>query len=710
MKKIGLAFLAILFPHFAFAASCPIGMPIPIVAVKQKIPPSTTYSNVTTWPVSVPTYTTLAGQSLLYFDLYVTNPFPGVTYRFSIKKPAKHANNSSIDIYTGQFIYGPEKNYAGSDQLQMEVETTCTVNGVVADGYTNITITVGATPPPLPAETGGIASMGTSVGNVAGVGAIIIDNTTNPGTPGITANMQTTVGTGGNLNVANQFGTNGLQVLQRQPDNSLNDEIGVHNTASTSYGNYGTSNQNKYFVNNRPVIDFNRFRNASDWMRANITPTLTHPAGTYGTITWMEFIQNLAQGRQMWGIVRVKVPLTLKTNVNNHGQNVANTVEKNADFVTVPSNTIYAFCTNAQVAGGSAGCAGAPANGVEAEVGDVINGFPITASSHIKVNGLLMMDFVNGQADAVYPVAGTPITPTNLPWYPGDIFVETAVPFDVNPAEDANNDGIYDFIDAVDSVTNFISCTATPCTYQFSNPDISGKLLYANVPQSAKDRFQWQLGRALTSTEFDLQDTASKYHLMMGTGYEQGWTAAMNELGITGAQWKALGFGVGTDAAISINDVRSSAWEDIPNYISTGGLFSMRYHVNFSGLLYIPQAVEMMQSYFAHGRQYVMGGIIVRDGFYIEANNPGAAASRGVTLITSDPASYASIKVNPGSVISSTSFIKSTSSASGAANSAQIGNGTSTTPCVGCTGTAGTQGGSSTTVGGSRYVIVRPQQ
>lgn len=718
MKKTNILKLAILFGLMAsstsFAATCPSGTPVPTLSFSPD-------------PILVARYVSgMSPRPSAAITVSVTNPHAGVSYSFSVKTAATHAVNTTINSTTGIFDHTPDKNYTGSDSVKIQVKTTCEVDGKNLKSNITIPIVVASpTPPMAPSGTGGVASMGVDTGNIAGVGAIIIDNTPNPGTPGVMTNMQTHVGTGNNLNIINQFDFDGLQVFQRQPNNDLRDEIGVTNTSSTDYGAFGTNRQTNYFVNGEPVLDLDRLRVGANWLRDNVSPTAGHPAGTYGTITWMDFVRNVASGTQMYGIVRVLVPLRLKQAHDDHdgdGDDDHNdeSVQMNALLQSVPSTTIYNFCTQSEHGGDGhhddeghefiPGCGNAPVKGIEFDPGDTMNGYSITDQARIRVKGSLFLDFVNVVGDAVNPAAGTPIKPENLPFHPKDLFIETAIPFDVNPAADSDDDGIMDHIDFVDSVSKNISCTAVPCTYAYPNPQAFS---YAHVTQSAKDRFRFQTGVTLDQDTYNIQNTASKYHLLMPTGYEQGWSAAMTELGVTGDQWRSLGFGVpasSTTSVPTVAEIRSSGWEDFPCYISTGGLFSMRHHVNFSGLLYIPQAIEMVTTYRAAGRQYVMGGILVRDGFYIESIHDNTA-DRGIVLIASDGASFSSIKVIPGSILNSNSFKSASSSVGGgAASNPATALGASSggaDTCVGCAGTSGGGAGAQQTKG-NLFVIIRP--
>ncbi len=55
----------------------------------------------------------------------------------------------------------------------------------------------------------------------------------------------------------------------------------------------------------------------------------------------------------------------------------------------------------------------------------------------------------------------------------------------------------------------------------------------------------------------------------------------------------ADGPAAGLTGTISANDVRNPQFEDIPAYMYTGGLIDMHDQVNISGLVYVPQGMEL---------------------------------------------------------------------------------------------------------------------
>jgi hypothetical protein len=97
-----------------------------------------------------------------------------------------------------------------------------------------------------------------------------------------------------------------------------------------------------------------------------------------------------------------------------------------------------------------------------------------------------------------------------------------------------------------------------------------------------------------------------------------------------------------------------------------------------------------------------MGGVIVRDGFELESKR------NSIQVISSDPLSFSSARVNANSVTSSilTTVSGSQHGNSGAPIGVGIGGGTTSSgsqePCVGCSGNISSPGK-------VRWVEVRPQ-
>lgn len=612
-------------------------------------------------------------------------------YLFSLASlTTLHGSVALTNSSTGEVTYTRTAGYVGSDSFTLNVASSCGGHPSV-NATANVTMSNNSV-------TGTIGS-----GNVAANGAIIIDNTPNPGTPGIVTNMATIVG-GKRFGVNNSFNIDAVQVMQRDVNftpNRLVDEVGVSNTASTDYQNFGTSRQNNYFANGQHLFDLSRLRRAANWMRVPSSITLPdatssdsanlmsatvprdylnsgsnlptastdctsqalrttgmgtpigqpvgscHSAGTYGTITWREFLQNIRDGRTMYGVVRILVPLQVKS---------AATSENNALNVTSPSNTIYGFCTST-----GEWCANAPTGSTDIKGGTVVGGnnaapaitMPAISATgaQLKVRGSLMFDFVNGTTDSVLGAPGHPIPLANLPFDPRAIYFKVSVPINVNAANDLNADGRLDNIDYINGLTSVINCSGYPCTATLPDTTVIDN---TKVPMEVIEAYNFQYGSTFTSnsslpftTKWSTRNLPDKYHMLLASGYVDGWFDAFQELGITAGEWKAIGFTVPPSANLASpltkNDIRSSTFEDLPTYLYTGGLVDMHHHMNISGLIYVPQSSEIEQK-FAGISMYINGGLVVRDGFFFEGK-PG-----GITLISSDPQSFSSIKVNPTAI------------------------------------------------------------
>lgn len=658
-------------------------------------------------------------------------------YLFSLPSTTTaHGSVALTNSSTGEVTYTRTAGYVGGDSFTLNVASSC---GTHPSASASATATM--------SSNSVAGTIGTS-GTIAAGGAIIIDNTANPGTPGVVTNMGTNVG-GKNFGVNNSFSINGIQVMQRDVTFSphhLVDQAGVNNAESTSYGNYGSSGQTTYFANGQHLFDLDRLRRAANWMRvpgiislpdatagnaANLmttaiptnqiaatlacaaadralrtagmgTPIDTpvgscHPAGTYGVITWREFLENIRDGRTMFGVVRILVPLQIKSTSGS---------SNNALNATVPNNTLYGFCTSA-----TEWCANAPTSNTDIKGAGVVGGnvaapaiaMPAvsTTASQLRVRGTLMFDFVNGTTDSVLGAPGHPIPLANLPFDPRAIYFKVSVPINVNAANDLNGDGVLDNLAYINGLSSVITCASFPCTTTFPDNTVVD---VNQVPMESIAAYNAQYGTSYTShsdaafvTLWDSLNLPNKYHMLMASGYVDGWYDAFQELDITAQQWQNLGFTVPPTAnlasPLTLNSIRSSSFEDLPTYLYTGGLVDMHHHMNISGLLYVPQSAEIEQK-FSGISMYMNGGLIVRDGFYL-SGKPG-----GITLIVSDPSSFSSIVINSESIANAVvtaaySTMHNDSGAAGALESIGFGGGSSTTvvpadpteACVGCSGT-----------------------
>lgn len=695
-----------------------------------------------------------SGQTFITASATVSGGTPPYVYSVSSVASTLHGT-VNINSSTGVLTYTPTTGYVGNAQFNVTVASTCGSN----PSSTRVATVVVE-------STNSTGTIGTTTGGVVSGGAIIIDNTPNPGTPGIVTNMATVVG-GKNFGLGNSFSIAGIQVMQRDTTTDttkhiLVDEIGVTNTKSTSYQNYGTNRQTTYFANGQHLFDLDRMRKTANWMRIpssvtvpdaatlnsvvgtnQIAPTALppatctsyvtvtaapnspstpvglpvggcHPAGTYGTITWAEFLDNIKNNRTMYGVVRILVPLKLGSAASSN----------NALNATIGSANIYGFCNVT-----TEWCANSPTGSTDIKPGAAVAGnnsvaVTIPANGQLKVRGTLMFDFVNGTTDAVLGAPGHPIGLDHLPFNPRDIYFKVSVAINVNAANDKDGNGVLDNADYINGISKNITCPSYPCSTVIPADGTSNSpaILNTQVPQDSIDAYNQQYGTNFLSntdatfiTKFNALNKPSQYHMLMASGYAQGWADAFAELNVTANQWKSMGYLVPDDATLTspltVSNIRNSQFEDIPVYLYTGGLVDMHHHMNVSGLIYVPQSAEIeakMNDAANPTRMYMMGGLIVRDGFFLEGK------LNGMILISSDPSSYASLRVLSsaiqGAMMSSALSTVHDSSAGAASpygvglSSGGTGGGGSTSAdqCVGC-------GGGSVTVSKTRWIEIRPK-
>ncbi len=552
------------------------------------------------------------------------------------------------------------------------------------------------------------------------LGVVILDNTATPGQASIATNLQFLDGCSkSDTTIDDGYGGNAININDYQTvirNNSVSPHtlgLVIGPDASTlSEANFGTDDQLYFFNDGEHLFDLDRLRATADWLATvgNISPDDGVVAGTYGTITMAQFLDNIANDRTMYGIVRIKIGLEKGAsgcfgpdcNKNALGQIVAN------------SNDIYGFCGG----GTSVGlCACAPDNGFKIQEGRTLCGIAMPSTAKIKVKGALLWDFVDHLTEA-------PISLTELPFAPRELYFKVEIPVMVNWDHDLDDDGDMDNMFVIKAVTNGVAAGAiTP------SPSIS----WSDIPQSSKDNYAFETGTILTETLFNALNEPNKYHMLMASGYADGWAESFDKLNITTATWGSLPpsiecgnyastdctntFGVpsGVTGVMSANDVRGDGFEDIPTYLYSGGLIDMHDHVNISGLVYVPQAMEMeAKNSSLPTQQYVSGAIVVRDGFYIEAKD------NTITVISSDPNSYSMARI---STTSSSSGLKFSSGGPGSVNGGGGGDGDGDgdgdggdgggggTYCIGCvnSGGGGGGGGGGAGVGSSRWIEVRPQ-
>lgn len=693
-----------------------------------------------------------------------------------------------IDAALGKFGYAPATGYFGNDFITIAVAPACdpTLSTII-----RIAVTVGSNIQGT--YTSCAAGLSCSAGSIGGPGGsvVIIDNTPNPGSPGVVTNMATNAaavmkGLGGGNEIEVKLGGE-IQVMQRDAavaPHDLIDEIGSNNANSTSYQNFYSGKRATYFSNGTQLFDLDKMRHAAEWLSANIQPSgagkpctyptlaggtyraykgalpknngansipnnadgtpvpgpagnchfaakytidpaITSAGGNYGAISWAQFVHNVANNITMYGIVRVLIPAQAGTA----------TVTTNA-FGTSPlpgitgvPDPIYGQCKTATT---NTLCLNPPTGagiqpGAKITLTDwkgVKTTYTIPAGAQVKVRGSLFFDFVDGQksyATGVVPGIGLGQLPSGK-----ELKFNMWMPISVNAGNDRDGDGIMDNLEYIESVSAGVVCSNFsgpnfPCSYRFKSADIA--IDPNQVPQEAVDTYNAQFNTNFRDssdpafvTLFTSLNLPNQYHMLMPSAYARGWADAFAELNVSSQQWSDLGFLVPAKRSTPLTtaEIRGSNFEDLPVYLYSGGTADLGNHINISGLMYIPQSIELEVSgggakggtgSFTGTRQFVMGGIIVRDGFELESRQ------NSNQTISSDPLSFASARVNPNATTGSF-LVTATSTLHGSGKSAMgvgVGGGTPAVAtgagdksCVGC---------SSGTVnpGKVRWVEVRPQ-
>ncbi len=225
--------------------------------------------------------------------------------------------------------------------------------------------------------------------------------------------------------------------------NELNVSIGIFGETVEDEKFGDEARQNTQFADNGHLFDLDRLRKIANWMSSGprqLIPTL--PAGTYGTISFQQFLNNIANNRTMYGMVRVtgaagagSMYRCQNCSLNALGQGAAQGIYQ---------NQIYGLCNS------TAGLCSCPAKD-DIKAGATICGQNIAQiaapdNRKIKVKGSLMWDFVASQDNPLVPSIkqGDPIPLKYLPWAPRELYFKVIIPILVNWEGDADNDGAMD--------------------------------------------------------------------------------------------------------------------------------------------------------------------------------------------------------------------------------------------------------------------------
>ena len=508
-------------------------------------------------------------------------------------------------------------------------------------------------------------------------GIIIFDGTRDPSAPVLATNLKTGVEDDApagvfecdddeaiELNICNGFEHNNVQMITGS-SNTLTAHIGVNNPNTTSYDNKGTSRQFDLFGEDH-LFDLDRFRFAANQLSLRNANT---PAGTYGTISWQQFVQNVADGQTMYGIVRVLIPLGkieepekyssngfsdgfIKVGRRDFSQQDYNRYKKSQSS---SKRGRYGLCKKNQP---KSKCGCTPNEETELEPGATVCGIKLGSQAKIDIRGALLFDFVDCEDMK-------PLALDNIAKGSDEFAVEIGVPIYINPAN-PDTDGTLRNLQQIAGVTSALNCRANEA--HCSLP-VTSSINWSLVSQQVKDDWLAETDSQLTRNQFLQLSKTEQYKLILPSGYLSGWQQAFQKLNIDKADWRTLGFKTPPgDGNFTRAEIASDKFEDIPVYMYSGGMVEMGFHINISGLIYIPQALELEQedsetevclpyeheSNDDHGYdhksddcheeneidalQYVSGAIVVRDAFFIEAEH-------GTTLISNDPRTYSSMRI-----------------------------------------------------------------
>ena len=483
---------------------------------------------------------------------------------------------------------------------------------------------------------------------------IVIDQTAAPGA-GILANLRVDYAPACSKKDALERGLcdsvairgSDVQVLLPGPDGRLRSAVGLHNPEGVEAARAERAAGEALFGAATP-IDLDALRTAADRL-APLSP------GRTGTLGWHQFQANVRAGRPMYGIVRVLVPVgeDEEDDEDNHPRRHRSRGEDDE----------------------------------ECEIDDWDEEH-LGPGARIEVYGALLFDFVDCRSGRPLATDGVRGEKLKIP-----------VPLLVNPVP-MRPDGAPAGLDRLVARVEPGLCQPAPCTVDL---DLAPPL--AAVPPSRRRHWELATGAPLTPEAFAALPASARFHLITPDGYVDGWLTAFRALGLDQADWRALGFTT-RDAAgpFDAAAILDEAFQDLPALAYTGGLIDIHHHVNISGLVYVPQALELEQKGWRparaerededddhHGRmrarsreedeehceddeehhdpgrrarsreddedhrpcpearripswQYIVGAILVRDGFYLEALRPG-----GITLLVNEPASYSQIRLTTAS-------------------------------------------------------------
>jgi len=474
-----------------------------------------------------------------------------------------------------------------------------------------------------------------SATSMAEKGYVIMDNTGGGKNKGVVANMLTALApttSVSTLDTCSQddalddkncnsidFRNDGdIQVVQNDINDNLKNMIGLKNPDSTDTNRRANGDPITPFpADKTDLFLIEKYRNAARLITTNY-PSASGSTPNRGDMSFTEFLNNVNSATTMYGIVRVKIPM--------------HKPEGEEDF---------ALC-------GNTACSGicGPAKDDNIKPGETLCGVTLNNSSAINVKGSIMFDFIDA-------ANRNPINLTAMPSEVEDIRFQLTVPFNVNASHN-NTAGYLESIESIKQLIGNNSCSSGEfCNLDFAR-NIGDTFRRGLVLTDSENEYQYKMNKTLSDVEFSSLSDDQKFNLLLPSAYAEGWADAFSTLGISAQSWRDdFHFKIPNidDTATTIlttDDIRSEQFEDIPAVIFTGGLASIQFHTNISGLIYAPQSLELKQFNVYNAtlrrdvkaKQYINGAIIVRDSFYVDA-----MSEDGITLISNNPDVYSQIEL-----------------------------------------------------------------
>ncbi len=107
----------------------------------------------------------------------------------------------------------------------------------------------------------------------------------------------------------------------------------------------------------------------------------------------------------------------------------------------------------------------------------------------------------------------------------------------MNAGNDVTGDGVLDNIAYISGLTSVITCATFPCSTTIPAATVISS---TQVPDEVVQIYNFQYGTAYTShtdaafvTLWNTLNLPNKYHMLMASGYVDGWYDAFQELNIT---------------------------------------------------------------------------------------------------------------------------------------------------------------------------------